>query len=82
MAKRNTAEGDRLDVLVTLVEAWERKHYSLSRPRRVTVDVIRRALEIAGVEFIGENGGSPDVRLRQSKKPRSYKQGSPTGVHP
>jgi HTH-type transcriptional regulator / antitoxin HigA len=26
-AKRNTPEGDRLDVLVTLVEAWERKHY-------------------------------------------------------
>jgi len=28
-AKRNTREGDRLDVLVTLVEAWERKHYPL-----------------------------------------------------
>ena len=27
LAKRNTPEGDRLDVLVTLVEAWERKHY-------------------------------------------------------
>ena len=25
-AKRNTPEGDRLDVLVTLVEVWERKH--------------------------------------------------------
>ena len=28
-AKRNTPEGDRLDVLVTLVEAWERKHYRI-----------------------------------------------------
>jgi HTH-type transcriptional regulator / antitoxin HigA len=28
-AKRNTREGDRLQVLVTLVEAWERKHYRL-----------------------------------------------------
>jgi HTH-type transcriptional regulator / antitoxin HigA len=27
LAKHNTAEGDRLDILVTLVEAWERKHY-------------------------------------------------------
>jgi HTH-type transcriptional regulator/antitoxin HigA len=27
MAKRNTPAGDRFDVLVTLVEAWERKHY-------------------------------------------------------
>jgi HTH-type transcriptional regulator/antitoxin HigA len=28
-AKRNTPEGDRFDVLVTLVEAWERKHYPM-----------------------------------------------------
>ena len=28
-AKRNTPEGDRLDVLAALVEAWEAKHYSL-----------------------------------------------------
>ena len=32
-AKRNTPEGDRLDVLVTLVEAWERKHYPFDLPR-------------------------------------------------
>jgi HTH-type transcriptional regulator/antitoxin HigA len=32
VAKRNTPEGDRLDVLVTLVEAWERKHYPLDLP--------------------------------------------------
>jgi HTH-type transcriptional regulator/antitoxin HigA len=31
-AKRNTREGDRLDVLVTLVEAWERNHYPLDLP--------------------------------------------------
>jgi HTH-type transcriptional regulator/antitoxin HigA len=30
-AKRNI-EGDRLDVLVTLVEAWERKHYPMDLP--------------------------------------------------
>lgn len=28
-ARRDTPEGDRLDVLVTLVEAWEAKHYRL-----------------------------------------------------
>ena len=33
-AKRNTPEGDRLDVLVTLVEAWERKHYPMDLPTR------------------------------------------------
>ena len=37
----------------------------LSRPRRATLDVIRRALEAAGVEFIEENGGGPGVRLRK-----------------
>jgi HTH-type transcriptional regulator / antitoxin HigA len=34
-AKRNTPEGDRLDVLVTLVEAWETKHYPLDLPDAV-----------------------------------------------
>jgi len=33
-AKHNTSEGDRLDVLVTLVEAWEAKHYPLDLPPR------------------------------------------------
>ena len=28
-ASRNSPEGDRLDILVTLVEAWETKHYPL-----------------------------------------------------
>jgi HTH-type transcriptional regulator/antitoxin HigA len=31
-AKRGTPEGDRLEVLVTLVEAWERRHYPLELP--------------------------------------------------
>ena len=31
-ARRGTPEGDRLDVLVTLVEAWEAKHYPLDLP--------------------------------------------------
>ena len=31
-AKRNTPQGDRLDVLVALVEAWEAKHYPLDLP--------------------------------------------------
>ena len=31
-AKRNTPEGDRLDLLVTLVEAWETKRHPLELP--------------------------------------------------
>ncbi len=37
----------------------------VSQPCRATLDVIRRALESAGVEFIDENGGGPGVRLRK-----------------
>ena len=31
-ARANTPEGDRLDLLVTLVEAYEKKHYPLDLP--------------------------------------------------
>ena len=31
-AKRNSPEGDRLDVLVTLVEAYEARHFPLDHP--------------------------------------------------
>jgi transcriptional regulator with XRE-family HTH domain len=34
--------------------------------RERTVDAIRAALEVAGVEFIAENGGGPGVRLRKA----------------
>jgi hypothetical protein len=31
---------------------------------------VRRALEVAGVEFIDENGGGPGVRLRKRQQKR------------
>lgn len=34
-------------------------------PRRATLEVVGRALETAGVEFIDENGGGAGVRLRK-----------------
>lgn len=34
-AKARTPQGDRLDVLVTLVEAWERTHFPLDLPDAV-----------------------------------------------
>jgi transcriptional regulator with XRE-family HTH domain len=40
----------------------------VSQPRRATLDVIRRAFELAGVEFIDENGGGPGVRLRKRQE--------------
>ena len=46
-ARRNTPEGDRLDVLVTLVEAWEAKHYPLNLPDPVAA--IRYHMEQNGL---------------------------------
>ncbi|CAH1653427.1 Transcriptional regulator [Hyphomicrobiales bacterium] len=34
-------------------------------PKASTLGAIQRALEVAGVEFIAENGGGPGVRLRK-----------------
>jgi transcriptional regulator with XRE-family HTH domain len=39
----------------------------VNEPRRATLEVVRRAFESAGVEFIDENGGGPGVRLRVSR---------------
>ena len=34
-AKASSADGERLDVLVTLVEAYERKHFPLEHPGHI-----------------------------------------------
>lgn len=47
MAKANTPEGDELDVLVTLVEAYEHQHYALPLPdpiEAVKFEMERRGL--------------------------------------
>jgi transcriptional regulator with XRE-family HTH domain len=44
-----------------------------SQPRRATLEVIRRAFESAGVEFIDENGGGPGVRLRKLSQGKQRK---------
>lgn len=46
-AKPRTAMGDRLEVLVTLVEAYETKHYPLDLPD--PVEAIKYAMEIKGL---------------------------------
>lgn len=43
LAEANTPEGDRLDVLVTLVEAYERQHFPLDLPD--AVEAIKFAME-------------------------------------
>ena len=44
-----------------------------SRPRQATLEVIRRAFESAGVEFIDENGGGPGLRLRKPQRAKQSK---------
>lgn len=46
-AKLGTPAGDKLDVLVTLVEAYEAKHYALNRPD--PVEAIKFRMEQAGL---------------------------------
>lgn len=46
-AKRGSAAGDRLDVLVTLVEAYERKHFPMDLPDPVAA--IEHAMEQRGL---------------------------------
>lgn len=46
-AEQDTPEGDRLDVLVTLVEAYERKHFPMDLPD--AVDAIKFRLEQQGL---------------------------------
>jgi len=46
-AERDTREGERLDVLVTLVEAYERKHYQLDLPD--PVEAIKFRMEQKGM---------------------------------
>jgi HTH-type transcriptional regulator / antitoxin HigA len=74
-ARRNTPEGDRLDVLVALVEAWEAKHYPLDLPD--PVEAIKYHMEQKGlnphdlVPFIGGRNRVYEVLAR--KRPLTLK---------
>jgi HTH-type transcriptional regulator / antitoxin HigA len=46
-ARRGTQEGDRLDILVTLVEAWEAKHYPLDLPD--AIEAIKHHMDQQGL---------------------------------
>ncbi|MEJ7670175.1 MAG: transcriptional regulator [Casimicrobiaceae bacterium] len=46
-ARQGTTEGDRLDVLVTLVEAWERRRYPMELPD--PIEAIKFRMEQSGL---------------------------------
>lgn len=70
-AKRNTLEGDRLDLLATLVEAWEAQHYPLDEPDPVAA--IRYHMEQHGlaakdlVPFVGSRSRVYEVLNRKRR---------------
>lgn len=74
-ARRNTPRGDRLDVLVTLVEAWEARHYRLDLPD--PIEAIKYHMEQKGlspydlVPFIGGRNRVYEVLAR--KRPLTLK---------
>lgn len=74
-AKRGTPEGDRLDVLVTLVEAWEARHFPLDWPD--PVEAIKFHMEHKGlkprdlVPFIGSRNRVYEILNR--KRPLTVK---------
>ena len=75
MAKRNTPEGERLDVLVTLVEAYERKHYPIDAPdpvEAIKFEMERRGLTVKDlVPMIG--GTNRIYEILNRKRPLSLK---------
>ena len=60
-AKLNTPQGQRLDVLATLVEAYEAKHHPLDLPD--PVEVIKFRMEQADAERPDPDGGAPESCL-------------------
>ena len=62
-AKANSPEGDRLDVLATLVEAYERTHFPMDLPD--AVDAIKFRMEQSGLTV-------KDLELVIGRKNRVY----------
>ena len=68
-AKRDTPEGDELDLLVTLVESYEMKHYPIAPPD--PVDAIKFRMEQMGmtkadmVKYLGSQSRVSEILNRK-----------------
>ena len=68
-AKKDTPEGDELDLLVTLVESYEMKHYPISPPD--PIEAIKFRMEQMGmnrsdmVKFLGSQSRVSEVLNRK-----------------
>ena len=70
-AQRDTPEGDELDLLVTLVEAYEIKHYPIAPPD--PIDAIKFRMEQMGmtradmVKYLGSQSRVSEILNRKRK---------------
>ncbi len=70
-AKPNSAKGDRLEVLVTLVEAYEEKHYKIEPPD--AIEAIKFRMEQLGLKqsdlakYLGGRSRASEVLNRKRK---------------
>ncbi len=70
-AKKDTPEGDELDLLVTLVEAYEMKHYPIAPPD--PVDAIKFRMEQMGltnsdmVKYLGSQSRVSEILNKKRK---------------
>ena len=68
-AKKDTAEGDELDLLITLVESYEMKHYPIAPPD--PVDAIKFRMEQMGmtkadmVQYLGSQSRVSEILNRK-----------------
>src|SRR6266545_5865941 len=68
-AKPNTAKGDRLDVLVTLVETYEQKHYTIDPPDPIEAIKFRmEQLELKPSDLADILGGRRIVKKNINRK--------------
>lgn len=69
MAEPNTPEGEKLDVLVTLIEAYERKHFPLDLPdpvEAIKFEMEQKGLTIKDLEpLIGKSNRVYEVLNRK-----------------
>ena len=70
-AKRDTAEGDELDLLITLVESYEMKHYPIAPPD--PIDAIKFRMEQMDiskadmVKYLGSQSRVSEILNRKRK---------------
>jgi len=69
MAEPNTPEGEKLDVLVTLIEAYERKHFPLDLPdpvEAIKFEMEQKGLSVKDLEpMIGKSNRVYEVLNRK-----------------